>query len=122
MIHTEWNVAEKIALVRGGIAEAALRAGRQPEEITLIGVSKTHSAEEVVAAIRAGLRHVGENRVQEAAAKFPIVRQMLGGDPAPTFHMVGHLQTNKAGNAVELFDRVDAVDSVRVAQALGRRA
>jgi len=121
MIHTEWNVAEKIALVRGGIAEAALRAGRQPEEITLIGVSKTHSAEEVVAAIRAGLRHVGENRVQEAAAKFPIVRQMLGGDPAPTFHMVGHLQTNKAGNAVELFDRVDAVDSVRVAQALGRR-
>jgi PLP dependent protein len=127
VIHTEWNVAEKIALVCGRIAEAALKAGRNPEEITLIGVSKTHSAEEVVAAFRAGIRHFGENRVQEAAEKFPIVRRLLADSAlstqhsAPVFHMVGHLQSNKAGSAVELFDRVDAVDSLRVAQALSRR-
>jgi pyridoxal phosphate enzyme (YggS family) len=127
VIRTEWNVAEKIALVRERIAEAALRAGRQPEEITLIGVSKTHEAEEVVAAVRAGLEHIGENRVREAADKFPVVRRLLADSAlstqhsAPVFHMVGHLQSNKAGSAVELFDRVDAVDSVKVAQALSRR-
>jgi pyridoxal phosphate enzyme (YggS family) len=127
VIGTDWNVAEKIVLVRERIAEAVLRAGRQPEEITLIGISKTHSAEEVVAAVRAGLDHVGENRVQEAADKFPVVRRLLADSAlstqhsAPTFHMVGHLQSNKAGSAVELFDRVDAVDSLRVAQALSRR-
>jgi len=75
----------------------------------------------VVSAIRAGVRHIGENRVQEAVVKFPAVRQMLGSETAPTFHMVGHLQTNKAASAVDLFDRVDAVDSLRVAQALSRR-
>jgi pyridoxal phosphate enzyme (YggS family) len=134
VIGIDWNVAEKIALVRERIAEAALNAGRHPDEITLIGVSKTHSAEEVVAAVRAGLRHVAENRVQEAADKIPRIKHLLSensvlspqsavlsSSSSVLFHMVGHLQSNKAGSAVKLFDRVDAVDSVRVAQALSRR-
>ena len=121
MIGTERSIAENLARVRESIAEAARRAGRQPEEITLVGVSKTHAPEAIVAAIGAGLRHVGENRVQEAAEKFPTVRQLLSGDAAPVFHMIGHLQTNKAGSAVGLFDRVDSVDSLKLAQALSRR-
>ena len=120
MIHAESSIAENLARVHDNIAQAALRAGRQAEEITLIGVSKTQPAEAIVAAVRAGLRHVGENRVQEAAEKIPTARQLLIGEPTPVFHMVGHLQTNKAGSAVGLFDRVDSVDSLKLAQALSR--
>jgi len=76
MIGTERSIAENLARVRDSIAEAALHVGRRPEEITLVGVSKTHAPEAIVAAIGAGLRHVGENRVQEAAEKFPTVRQL----------------------------------------------
>jgi pyridoxal phosphate enzyme (YggS family) len=120
MLNVPVDVAANLARVREDIAEAAVRAGRRPEEITLVGVSKTHSAPEIVDAVRAGLRHVGENRVQEAADKFPSVREVLGGD-VPVFHMVGHLQTNKAGAAVDLFDRIDSVDNLKLAQALSRR-
>ena len=120
MIHAESSIAENLARVHDNIAQAALRAGRQAEEITLIGVSKTQPAEAIVAAVRAGLRHVGENRVQEAAEKIRTARQLLIGEPTPVFHMVGHLQTNKAGSAVGLFDRVDSVDSLKLAQALSR--
>ena len=120
MIRAERSIADNLRRVREGIAEAALRVGRRPEDVSLVGVSKTQPAEAVVEAIRAGLRHVGENRVQEAAEKLPIVRQLLVGDPTPVFHMVGHLQTNKAGSAVDLFDRVDSVDSLKVGQALSR--
>ncbi len=121
MIGTERSIAENLARVRDSITEAALHARRRPEEITLVGVSKTHPPEAIVAALGAGLRHVGENRVQEAAEKFPTVRHLLSGDAAPVFHMIGHLQTNKAGSAVGLFDRVDSVDSLKLAQALSRR-
>jgi PLP dependent protein len=121
VIGAEWSIAEHLARVRDSIAEAALRAGRQPEEVTLVGVSKTRPAEAIAEAVRAGLRHVGENRVQEAAEKLPTVRQLLVGEPTPVVHMVGHLQTNKAGSAVGLFDRVDSVDSLKLAQALSRR-
>ena len=116
------SVADNLRRVRSQIDEAAIRAGRSPDEITLVGISKTHTVDELVAAVRSGLQHVGENRVQEAAAKFPAAVALLGGDIAPpVFHLVGHLQTNKAGAAIELFDRVDSVDSVKVAQALSRR-
>jgi pyridoxal phosphate enzyme (YggS family) len=76
----------------------------------------------VAAAVQAGLRHVGENRVQEAASKFPRVLELLAGSAEPIFHMIGHLQSNKAANAVELFERVDSVDSLKLAEALSRRA
>jgi len=119
MLNVGVDVAANLARVTDEIAEAAVRAGRRPEDITLVGVSKTHSAQELVAAVQAGLRHVGENRVQEAAEKFPAARQALSKQPV--FHMIGHLQTNKAATAVELFDRIDSVDSVKLAQALSRR-
>ena len=118
---TDVDVATNLAHAWDSIGEAARRAGRRPEEITLVGVSKTQPAESAAAAVRAGLRHVGENRVQEAAAKFPRVVELLGGQPAPSFHLVGHLQSNKAGTAVELFDRVDSVDTFKLAAALSRR-
>jgi pyridoxal phosphate enzyme (YggS family) len=115
------DIAANLVRLGDEIGEAAIRAGRRPEEVTLVGISKTHPAEDIVDAVRAGLGHVGENRVQEAAAKFPRVLELLEGSENPTFHMVGHLQTNKAGSAVGLFDRVDSVDSVKLAQALSRR-
>jgi PLP dependent protein len=131
VLRTEWNVAENLARLNESIAEAALRAGRRAEEITLVGVSKTQPAEAVLAAIQAGVRHFGENRVQEAAEKVPFVRQLLQADAvlgpqfallsgASVLHMVGHLQSNKAAVAVTLFDSIDSVDSVHLAQALSR--
>jgi pyridoxal phosphate enzyme (YggS family) len=128
VLSAEVDLAGNLARVGDAIADAAQRAGRRPEEITLVGVSKTQPAELVAKAVRAGLRHVGENRVQEAATKFPLVRDLLAGNPALstqhsalTFHMVGHLQSNKAAAAVGLFDRVDSVDSLKLAQALSRQ-
>jgi pyridoxal phosphate enzyme (YggS family) len=116
------DLAGNLARVRDAIAEAAVHAGRRPEEITLVGVSKTQPAPILAEAIRVGLRHLGENRVQEAASKFPVVREMVAGYELPLFHMIGHLQTNKAAAAVDLFGRVDSVDSLKLAQALSRRA
>jgi hypothetical protein len=113
------DLAGNLARVRDEIAQAAIQAGRQPDEITLVGVSKTQPLEMLAELVRAGLRHVGENRVQEAAEKFPHLKDLV--PTVPVRHMVGHLQTNKAGAAVELFDRVDSVDSLKLAQALGRR-
>jgi pyridoxal phosphate enzyme (YggS family) len=85
-------------------------------------VSKTQPAEAVVELIRAGLEHIGENRVQEAADKLPSVRELLGNEIGmPICHMIGHLQTNKAAQAASLFDRIDSVDSLHLAQALSRR-
>jgi len=113
-------VAENLERLLQSMAEAALRADRQPEEITLVGVSKTQPAEAVVEAISAGLVHFGENRVQEAAEKIPLVKRSTDGKPS-LFHMVGHLQSNKAGSALGLFDSIDSIDSVHLAQALSRR-
>jgi len=114
------DIASNFARVRDQIAEAAVRVGRKPEEITLVGVSKTQPAEVVAEAIRAGVEHVGENRVQEATAKLTSVRELLGGTPF-TAHMVGHLQTNKVKAALGAFDCIDSVDSVHLAQAIGSR-
>ena len=119
MLNVEIDLAGNLARVNEAIADAASRAGRDPAEITLIGVSKTHSAEEIARIVKAGLRHIGENRVQEAAAKFPHAFELI--DERPVCHMVGHLQTNKAAVALELFDRIDSVDSLKLAQALARR-
>ncbi|MDQ6673693.1 MAG: YggS family pyridoxal phosphate-dependent enzyme [Chloroflexota bacterium] len=121
MLRANWNIAEKLKGLRDSIAEAALRAGRHPDDITLVGISKTQPAEAVVEAISAGLMHFGENRVQEAAAKIPLVKQARHAEPV-LFHMVGHLQSNKAGSAIGLFDSIDSVDSLHLAQALSRRA
>lgn len=115
-------VRENLRRITDQIAEAAIAAGRTPDEVTLIGISKTQPAEAIAEAVRAGVTHIGENRVQEAAGKFPHLESLLGASQAmPVRHLVGHLQTNKAGAAIELFDRFDALDSLKLAQALARR-
>ncbi len=103
------------------IGSAAARAGRDASGITLVAVSKTHPVEALLAAYGFGLRHFGENRVEEASTKLPAFRQSIG-DPAVVFHMIGHLQSRKAGDAAAIFDRVHSVDSVNLAQRLARYA
>jgi PLP dependent protein len=108
------SIAENIAQVRSRIAAAARRAARNPDEITLMAVSKTFPAERIREAYAAGLRVFGENRVQEFAAKADALRDLRNTE----WHLIGHLQSNKAAKAAELFDAVDSVDSVRLAEKL----
>jgi pyridoxal phosphate enzyme (YggS family) len=122
VLNLDVDLAGNLRRVQDEIAEAAHAAGRSASDIALVGVSKTQPVEALAELVRAGLRHVGENRVQEASEKFPRLSELLGSAAPPVRHMIGHLQSNKAGTTVELFDRVDSVDSVRLAQALSRRA
>jgi len=94
---------------------AAQRAGRRSEEITLIGVSKTHPADAIREAYEAGVRHFGENRVQEWEGKHAGTEGL-----AATWHLIGHLQSNKAARAARLFHTVDSVDDFSLAQRLNR--
>ncbi len=112
------SIAENIAQVRERIAAAARRSGRDPNGITLMGVSKTFPTERIREAHAAGLRVFGENRVQEFAGK----AGALGDLPDAEWHLIGHLQSNKAAKATELFDAVDSVDSVRLAEKLNASA
>jgi PLP dependent protein len=99
--------------VRERVARAAGRAGRRVEDVTIVAVSKTFPFEAIRAAYEAGLRHFGENRVQEWESK-----QARVADLDATWHLIGHLQSNKARRAANLFDRVDSVDSLALAQKL----
>lgn len=114
------DLRDRIARVRDQIADAAARAGRDPSTVALIGASKTRSPEEIAEAVAAGLDHVGENRVQEAAEKVGRVRDLLGRDPS--WHLIGTLQRNKARQALDLFAMIQSVDSVRLAETLAARA
>src|ERR1700676_2340723 len=109
------TIRDNFFRVQERIAIAAQRAGRRTEEITLIAVSKTHPAEAIRMAYAAGLRHFGENRVQEWEGK----RAAVGDLPA-IWHLVGHLQSNKAARAAGLFHAVDSVDDLALAQRLAR--
>jgi PLP dependent protein len=111
-------IAENLERIEERIGAAALRVGRGREEITLIGVSKTHGAEAIREAYEAGLRHFGENRVQEWEGK----RGEISLLPGAVWHLIGHLQSNKAGRAAKIFDCVDAVDDFAVAERLRRAA
>jgi PLP dependent protein len=108
------SIAENIAGVQERLRAAALRAGRNPADITLMGVSKTFPAESIREAYAAGLRVFGENRVQEFAGKAAALRDLADAE----WHLIGHLQTNKAAKAAELFEAVDSVDSLRMAEKL----
>jgi len=110
-------VAANLARVRERIARAAERAGRRADEITLVAVSKTFPAEAIRAAYDAGLCEFGENRVQEFEAKQPKI-----ADLNATWHLIGHLQSNKSRRAAQFFDRVDSVDSLALAQKLDSAA
>jgi pyridoxal phosphate enzyme (YggS family) len=110
-----------LAHVQERLAVAALRAGRDPSDVTLVAVSKTHPPDVVIAAYEAGVRHFGENRALEGADKIPVVAAALSG-PRPTWHMVGHVQSRKAQVVVAHFDCVDSVDRLKVARRLSRFA
>lgn len=112
------EITERIFHIRERIAVAAGRAGRSPQEITLVGVSKRHPASAVRAAWAAGVREFGENYVQEARQK----RAELTDLPELRWHLIGGLQSNKARPAVSLFDMVQTVDRLSLAQALSREA
>jgi PLP dependent protein len=112
------RIAENIAAVRESIDLAARRGGRDPNGISLMAVTKTFPPEAIRAAYQAGLRLFGENRVQEFAGKASALRELSDTE----WHMIGHLQTNKAGKAAELFAAVDSVDSLRLAQKLNASA
>jgi len=118
------SISENVAAVRERMAGAARRAGRSPEEIALMAVSKTQPPERIREAYNTGQRLFGENRVQEFAAKFGALADLRDAE----WHMIGHLQTNKAAKTAELFRAVDSVDSLKLAEkldvaarALGRR-
>jgi len=111
------TIALRIESVRERIAAAARRAGRSPDQIRLVGVSKTHPPELVAQALAAGLCDFGENRVQEAEPK---IAELAAERNAITWHLIGHLQSNKAKRAAALFDIVHSLDSVALGAALAR--
>lgn len=110
------EVARNLQAVRDRIARAAGRVGRDPGEITLVAVTKTVPVERIEEVIAAGATHIGENYVQEAREKHNRIHVPL------TWHLIGHLQTNKAGQAAAIFDVVHTIDSLQLAQHLSRRA
>ena len=115
--------AEQLAHLRARIARAAEQSGRPASAVRLVGASKTVPAERLIQAIALGLREFGENRVQEAETKIPAVHLVQSAQGAPPrWHLIGHLQSNKARRAAALFDVVQSVDSVKLAQALDRHA
>ena len=112
------SIADNIAAIQERLAAAARRSGRRPEEVALMAVGKTFPAEQIRQAYASGLRVFGENRVQEFAGKIAALGDLCDA----AWHMIGHLQTNKAAPAAELFSHVDSVDSVRLAHKLNSAA
>jgi PLP dependent protein len=118
------NAAAALAALRKRVGEAAARAGRSPDEVTLLGVAKGTPTSRVVAAVRAGLRDVGENYVQEAAARRDDLDRELADSSAalPRWHFIGRLQRNKARAVAQLFDAVHTLDRRELGDALERHA
>ena len=112
------TTASNLSVIHDRIAAAARRAGRNPGDIALMAVTKTFPPETIREAYEAGQRLFGENRVQEFAEKFPSLSDLRDAE----FHMIGHLQSNKAGKAAEMFHAVDSVDSVKLAERLNAAA
>jgi PLP dependent protein len=109
------SVEERLQDVRDKIAKAAQEAGREPDSVSLVAVSKTFDADHIRPTIEAGQRVFGENRVQEAQGKWPALK---ADTPAIELHLIGPLQSNKAADAVALFDVVETVDREKIARAL----
>jgi len=109
------DVAANLAGVKARIEAAARSVGREPQDVSLVAVSKTHPAERVRAVLAAGQRVFGENRVQEAMAKFPALKDEY---PDLRLHLIGPLQTNKVKEAISLFDAIESVDRPKLAAAL----
>jgi hypothetical protein len=129
------SLADNIARIQDRLAAACARAGRHPADVTLVAISKTFSAEAILETYRLGLRHFGENRIEEAESKISNVEGQISNLQPPisnlqppisnlqseiTWHLVGHLQSRKARQAVECFDMIHSVDSVKLASKLSR--
>ena len=112
------SIADNVAAIRERIARAAARVRRKPEAITLMAVSKIVESERIREAYAAGLRIFGENRVQEFESKHEALRDLTAAE----WHLIGHLQSNKAKKATELFSAIDSVDSLRLAERLNQAA
>lgn len=112
------NLSGNLQDVQRRVAEAARRAGRNPESVTVVAVTKGTDAAVVEKALNAGVLHIGENRVQEAQRKFP----RIGGLDRAQRHMIGHLQTNKVRHALPLFDLIHSLDRPSLGETLSRRA
>ena len=113
------DIAQNINEVRQRIAAAASRAGRSADEITLIAVSKMADVPDIQKAVEAGIGHFGESRIQDAERK---IAQLSAAGLRPTWHMIGHLQRNKAKTALEIFDIIHSIDSLRLAQTVSAQA
>lgn len=113
------SIERNIQDVQRRIARAAQRAGRSPDEVTILGATKLVLASAIQAAFHFGISNFGENRVQEAKPK---IEQLSTLEPRPIWHMIGHLQTNKVKTAVKIFDIIHSVDSLRLAEIISRRA
>lgn len=113
------ELANRLEQIRVRIAQAALRVGRNPDTVTLVGVSKTVERPIIEAAYGLGLRDFGENRIVDAEERFEPLPYPPG---AARLHLIGHLQTNKAKRAVSLFDMIHSVDSIKLGQTLNRQA
>jgi len=113
------SINENIDKIRERIASAAHRAGRQPEEIKIVAVAKNVATEAVFQALEAGITDIGENRVQEAGERYEIIKSKF---PFAAWHMIGHLQRNKVGQALDIFDIIQSVDSERLVEEIYKRA
>ncbi len=111
------SIEDRLAAVRARIADAAGQAGRRPDEVTLVAVSKTHGPEAVARALAAGQTVFGENRVQEAQAKYP---DLKAAHARLRLHLIGPLQSNKAADAVRLFDCIETLDRPKLARVLAK--
>jgi PLP dependent protein len=117
MATSQSTVAENVVVLQERVERAAARAGRTASEVAIVGISKGFPAERIREAFDSGIRHFGENRVQEWESKAPIVEGL-----AATWHMVGHLQRNKAARAIRLFHTVDSLDNLPLAEKLSHAA
>ena len=108
-------IRDRIAKIEENIARICQKSGRNPKEITLVGVTKYSTTAQIQEAIKAGLKHVAENRVQEAVQKFPLLKSV-------TKHLIGHLQTNKVKAALTVVDLIQSVDSLKLAQEIAKHA
>ena len=112
------TIAENIRRVQDTIADACARSNRDPQDITIVAVSKRHSEAAILAAIEAGMQHLGENRVEEAGEKIPSVNRQLAAPPI--WHMVGHIQSRKAKFIPPLFQMVHSIDNLKLAEKLSQ--
>lgn len=116
------KISQNLTQVQNRIAQAVARVGRNPADVTLVGVSKHRPVEAMLAAYRAGLRHFGENRVEEIVAKIPDFLAQTTAANSPTIHMIGHLQSRKVADALRYAQMIHSVDTVKLAQRIDRLA